>query len=422
MEKMTLGRQCKDGRWTGAIGEWLGSNSRRALSDQNGREEGRCSLPGENTNQVRTRVLGVASEYVKAMGLEFVHEITSDQWLEIKINLVDDIRSNLPAGKAEPNLSTLRTYVGTIRTFVRFCTKRRWIPQVRCNEIVDALNLPAIEEQRKFLIIPGYRWPAIFEAAKTRHPLDRVICVVAFYTLMRVSELSRFTWGDILWDDKKIAFHRDKNNGARLTVEMGDILYKTLWDWRETLKGMFGVEEIPGDWHVIPSRPKCVGGQKMHPEWPVLPTASATDVLIVGALKHACMAVGFTAGELEGQGIHLTRRSGAEDLYQLGWDIRLISEMLGHGKPGEPNTDQTMRYLGHAIDDEMKRAAANRESSASFKGRRDGRRVGTTGAGTEVEVRGAPVDEVQPKLAKWISDGKLTPAEGLKLLALLMEG
>lgn len=416
--KMRVGRLHADGAWSGAIGTYLAAGKLQAESANDGRDEGRRSAPGHHTALTRARVLRVLSEVAREKGIEWVHHLQPEHFVEAKSRMIAEAKLD-PRVRNELKASTLITFVVHLKAFARYCGVKTWLSGRQLTSILEYLPIPSTENS-SFIVIPSSKWPEMFAEAMRRHLVEAVVLALGFYVLMRESEMSRLTWGDFDFAAGTVTFRRDKKNGASLTSPLAKPLIEILELWRTWLKLRFGVDEIPKHWHVVPARIKGAGHSRaMNPEWTVDPTRAAIAKSIQLIVKHAAKTAGYTDEELLYQAVHLLRRSGAEDLYQRGWDIRIIAELLGHGEPNKPNIEQTMRYLGHWVDLDKLRAAVNREDPNAIKARGIGQPVGTDLA---IVQSVAVIDDARVKIAEWVTAGQLTIEEGLKIAALVAQG
>lgn len=351
--KMRVGRRQSDGTWSGAIGAYLETTMTLAAAKNEGKSERRVTTAGLNTRNIRERALRVLPKVASDHRLEWLHEFTRDHWLEAFRMLCAESKAHANArGRKEAMDSTIDGHRRTLRTFVNHCASQGAISQKRRKEIVAALA-PSRGGEKSYLIIPESEWDALLAIGRSQHWIVLLLLALGLYAAMRLSEMVALTWGDIRLDESKpwMEFPRDKRDGLKHRVTLRKNLTAVLVEWRDHLKREFGLDSIPGDWHVVPSRaPRAAarGHKTMSPEWPVILSQPVGLRAASYAIKKAIHELGYSREKTRFQAAHVLRRSSAEAIYQATKDPRLVAILLGHGYADEPNTQTSMKYLGHS--------------------------------------------------------------------------
>ena len=419
-QKMRVGRRRADGSYSGAIGAYIEKVIKKSQGNNEGNEpETRRHAPGRKTAINFLSTLQHLAEVADEAGIEFVGDLTDDHFR-------DALRRRIAIAAADPRTQeqgvkqNTRVHFKTVlHAFGAFCRQRRAISAKRWEDIEPVVQVKKGEaEHPQFLLVPFQQWQAMLAGAAERHFLETVVIALGFFLLMRESEITRLKWKNLDLDRRIARFRRNKDDGKFLESPISDDLYAILLAWRAWLMGQFSVEEVPGDWFVCPRRKRGAGrtgrGRKttMHPDWAVEPTHMLSASCAIEFVKRAARDLGYTDKQMLNQGIHLLRRSAAEHHFvESGGDYRLVAGYLGHGSPGKPNIEQTMRYLGHSNDMEKRRAVMNRRSVFE-----KGSQLDKLFAALPHAVIVPSLDDVLPAPTKELATGEMSLEEMLAAL------
>lgn len=218
--------------------------------------------------------------------------------------------------------------------FFKWCQVRGHLP--RSVDPLEGVRRQKVRPRDR-LIIPPSDWDRVLDAAAS--PRDRIIVALGLYLFTRVSETRMLRWGDVNFDTKEITVTRVKTHTID-TLPMCEELESELRRWRLIYADLMGELPQPG-WYVAPSfiAPRFIPGKQegkyVSQEKSVpIPTRYLRDP--TKRIQIALERCGYT--ELDGEGGHTLRRSGATALYNelssRGHDkaIRLTQAMLGHAQ------------------------------------------------------------------------------------------
>lgn len=222
----------------------------------------------------------------------------------------------------------------TLRTFFTWAQARGYMP--KASDPMEGVRKRKVPP-KDWLIIPETEFDSVLDAAG--NPRDRALVAVGLYLFTRGSESTAIRWGDINWDTKEITVNRGKTTTLDV-LPMCSELEKELRRWR--LAYAESVGEVPKPaWFLLPAYTKPVFKGRM-PGGGRTPIYQAESVLIptrqfrdaTRRVQTVLTRAGYP--ELDGEGGHTLRRSGATALYNelsdRGHDrsIRMVQAMLGH--------------------------------------------------------------------------------------------
>jgi integrase len=232
------------------------------------------------------------------------------------------------------------SHVSVFRSFFEFCRKRGYAP-LNFDPMYGLEFAPNPAKDKKF--IPVEEFPALLDAAQ--NPRDRIIIALGLYLFVRQGEITGLRVSSYDTDEKRIGVHVYKTNQfdrMQVNSELADELARWLNHYRKSSSF------VSPSAYLVPPRTPTQGQLTYMPTRPFSRPYRATQ----GALA----ALGWTDDEIDGEGGHLLRRSGARALYfhlrdGLGIErsMALVQRRLHHA-----NRAMTERYLGiTAADSEL---------------------------------------------------------------------
>ena len=237
-----------------------------------------------------------------------------------------------PTARLAPD--TVNTRLAALRSFLRFCHKRGWLPAALTVDVLkDTLEDVRAVVQRPYQIVQGSEWDALLAAALA-DPYDAprayAFVAVALGAGLRVSELCALSVGDV---------HQD-GDGAFIDVRVG----KGKKDRQ--------VPIAPTVLHAIAAYLEATGRSLYHSMWSetalFLTYGSNTkrlqmrqaQRLVASIAKRATAAGALPDGKRLSP--HALRHSYALRVLLGGAPVPALSKLLGH-----TNLNTTMRYTNH---------------------------------------------------------------------------
>jgi integrase len=243
-----------------------------------------------------------------------------------------------PARWSSP--SYRNSHVSVFRSFFEFCRKRGYAP-LNFDPMYGLEFTPNPAKDKKY--IPVEEFPALLDAAQ--NPRDRIIVALGLYLFVRQGEITGLRVASYDPEEKRIGvavFKTNQFDRMQVNEELADELERWLRHYRRA--SSFVTPQA----YLVPPRTPTQGQLTYMPTRPFSRPYRATQA--------ALAAFGWTDEEIDGEGGHLLRRSGARALYfhlrdNLGNEraMALVQRRLHHA-----NRAMTERYLGiTAADSEL---------------------------------------------------------------------
>lgn len=252
----------------------------------------------------------------------------------------------------KPN--TLNNRREHLMQWITWCQKRGYIKRDRLTLEYPDLTYgitKATVLQRHWTRLTAEQMMEMLDTAPTEQ--ERILCAMAMYTGMRVSDLLRITWGDIDFEAQEIPYINRKTGKASVGI-IDDDLMEELRQWRAYYAreiGGFPADEMI----VLCARGKPVERNPATGHFYSLaerPTPLKTKTPMHTAdtkVKEALYRLGFTKEDVRGEAIHCLRRSAARAFYEAALAdgtardeaLEMTRDMLGHS-----DVAITQKYIG----------------------------------------------------------------------------
>lgn len=220
------------------------------------------------------------------------------------------------------------SHVSVFRGFFNFCRHRGYMP-LNVDPMYGREQRPNSAKEKKY--IPVEQFPVLLDSATD--PRDRIIIALGLYLFLRQGEIATLKLSDI--DGDRIGVRVWKTNQFD-RMQINSELSEELKRWLAVYGHPAGV--------LVPSK---------RPHWGKLiydPTQPFTKPY--KAIQRALARMGWQDEEIDGEGGHLLRRSGARALYFALKDqgheraMALVQRRLHH-----KNREMTEVYIGVTADD-----------------------------------------------------------------------
>lgn len=244
-------------------------------------------------------------------------------------------------GTRAASANTMFTYV---LGWISFCHNAG--TGIRSDLVANWRRLKAPPVQHTF--VPPEAMPKIFQIASDRHPRDRALVAVLWYTGLRATEVHGLTVGDVDMDAGVITANRTKVHDVK-RVHMEKELYPELDRWLRAYARGIRFPVVPPTAALIPAT-----GSGVHVN--VVKTVPLSDRGMRRITREILTTAGFEGRDL---GTHAFRRSAATTLHdQLVEEgdadpLRKTGIFLGHH-----SRITTEKYLNRGADDGIARDMA----------------------------------------------------------------
>lgn len=252
---------------------------------------------------------------------------------EIEVDILKDVDSFFVdfVGSA----SYLNSHVSVFRSFFAWCRQRGYMPYI-IDPMYGREHAPNPPKVRKY--VPVDQFPDLLDAAD--HPRDRAVIALGLYLFLRQGEITTLRVGDLDWTHIGVRVWKTNQSdrmqiNSELRVEMDR--------WLRHYADEAG--PLDPDWLLVPARGQGFARMPLRPTEPFQRPYRAT--------QRALERLGWTDDEIDGEGGHLLRRSGARALYFQLRDgegneraLALVQRRLHHASRA-----MTERYIGLTMDD-----------------------------------------------------------------------
>lgn len=229
------------------------------------------------------------------------------------------------------------SHVSVFRSFFEFCRKRGYAP-LTFDPMYGLEFAPNPPKDKRY--VPVDEFPALLDAAQ--NPRDRIIIALGLYLFLRQGEITGLVLNSYDAEEKRIGVRVFKTNlfdRMQVNSELAVELDRWLTHYRASSRFL-----SPSSF-LVPSRTPATAISSYLPGRPFSRPYRATQA--------ALAALGWRDDEIEGEGGHLLRRSGARGLYYHLRDeqgneraMALVQRRLHHA-----NRAMTERYIGVTIED-----------------------------------------------------------------------
>lgn len=257
---------------------------------------------------------------------------------ESEVSMLTDV-DNFFNSRDSWSASYFNSHVSVFRSFFEFCRKRGFMPH-DSDPMYGREHAPNPAKDKKY--VPVEQFPLLLNAAEDGR--DRFIIAVGLYLFLRQGEISTLKVGDVHSERIGVAVWKT-NQFDRMPInyELGVEIARWLAVYRRS--AVVGPNSF-----LVPTTTFVWGKRSYQP-------ATKLDRPYL-AVKRALARMGWEDEEIEGEGGHLLRRSGARALYfallNQGSDraMAMVQRRLHHSSRA-----MTERYIGiTAIDSVMDEA------------------------------------------------------------------
>lgn len=280
-----------------------------------------------------------ADEMFKRMNIRKVCNIET---VHIR-RLFTDQQTGWPSRSIAPG--TLNNHRQRLKTFMKWCQENAYATKDPMAGLKRRKHVPSEK-----VYFSHAELHEVFEAAV--HPRDRMLCVVAAFTSLRISEILSMRIRDVDFDRGQIHYVEEKTS-RRCTKDAFDDLLREASAWLLRYEEFLG-RPLEEDMYLIPrvERPMFIGNRQSQPpeQRQIIP-----DQPYIGKFTMLRTLLTKLDKEVKGQKWHIFRRSGARLMYdQLCQQeeskdraLRLVQTYLGHSTRAV-----TEAYLGMAAERE----------------------------------------------------------------------
>lgn len=226
------------------------------------------------------------------------------------------------------------SHVSVFRSFFEFCRNRGLMSPDR-NPMFGYEHSPNPPAEKKY--IPVGKFTDLLDAAD--EPRDRIVIALGLYLFVRQGEITGLKIRDV--GRTHIGVRVWKTNQFD-SMQVNTELRAELSEWLAIYARRLGA--LQPDWPLVPVLTPSWGKLVLDPSRPLLRPYKAT--------QRALTRMGWTDDEIDGEGGHLLRRSGARALYFELRDMQgneramsFVQRRLHHS-----NRQQTERYIGVTAD------------------------------------------------------------------------
>jgi integrase len=237
-----------------------------------------------------------------------------------------------------------------LKAYLSFCSRYRYMSEPARERLLEGAQRKKVKAgAKRFLSVSELE--AILKGTAQRHPVWRMVAVLAWYTALRQSEIIGLTIGQMRAEENHISVYRRKVDewfSAPLSETLRDEIF-SVWlpvyaaetgysDWRE-------MQADHPDWPLLPRI--AAGVSKAGERWAHIVTTKGHPVPYksgIQAMMHEALA---DAGikKMPREGMHLYRRSAAMMCF-TEWE-REAQELAARGLPTINPLDLTSKMLGH---------------------------------------------------------------------------
>jgi integrase len=279
----------------------------------------------------------------------------------VEVHFLNDLDDFFSAAAFDSS-SYFNSHVSVFRDFFKWCRARGIVP-MNFDPMFGREHAPNPPAEKKY--IPVEQFGDLLSAAE--NPRDRMIVALGLYLFLRQGEISTLRVEDIRDDRIGVrVWKTGQFDRMQINTELAEELVRWLRVYR------------PPSGFLCPST-RLEWGHRVH-------DPNRQFLRPYKAVQRALASLGWEDEEIDGEGGHLLRRSGARALYFALRDqgseraMALVQRRLHH-----KNRDMTERYIGVTADDAELGVSSSR--SAHVPRRRGARDTVEARSGVKVTAR-----------------------------------
>jgi integrase len=228
--------------------------------------------------------------------------------------------------------SNINSHVAVFRSFFEWCRHRDY---TTLDPMYGREYLPVPPEEKRY--IPQGDFSSVLNAA--RIPRDRMVIALGFYLFSRQGEIATLRVADVGRTHILVRLHKTNElDRMQINSELGAELRR----WHEAYSSAVGI--LRPEFYLTPALER--GSRKLRP--------TVEHSRCYRSIQRALTDLGWEDEEIDGEGGHLLRRSGARALYlhlreQTGAHhaMDVVQRRLHHA-----NRAMTERYIGIKVTDQ----------------------------------------------------------------------
>lgn len=258
----------------------------------------------------------------EAVGNFYVHNLTREHMDKFIVYARETCGSN-----------TVKVLINSLSSFFKWARLRRLMKQDQ--NPLAGIKITRVE--REHVYIPPDRFPALLDAAGSRHPRDRALVAMLLYTLKRRGEVCSTRIADVDLGRATIHMYNQKLKRP-MQAPVPAVLDQELRRWLTFYTAKAGT--LQPDWYLIPAkqppRARYASGKWVRHNnltAKLSPTKSCYRS-VSDIMRSALEDIGVATYDSEGKplwiGGHTARRSGGDALVSASKNIRLATAAYDH--------------------------------------------------------------------------------------------